>query len=113
MCIDEEDKSLRNVTVLPPESGNRDIPADEEGNFEDSGSFLTKVVGELEVYYNETGEAQGENEIDGPTSSTRSTTKDTTISAGTTNEDSEFDPDNEDYVAHLPKGEPEAGAPKN
>ena len=66
--IDEEDESIRNVTVLSPESGDRDIPTDEEDNFEDNTSFPTEVVGELEVHYNLTCEAEDENEIDGPTS---------------------------------------------
>ena len=34
--IDEEDKSVRNVTVLPLESGDRDIRTDEKGNFGES-----------------------------------------------------------------------------
>ena len=51
-AIDEEEKSVRNVTVLPPESGDRDITTDEEDNFEDNFSFPTKVAGELEINYN-------------------------------------------------------------
>ena len=55
---------------------------------------------ELEVHYNETREAEGENEIERPIISnndrkraaTRNTTKNTTTT-GTTNEYSESDPD--------------------
>ena len=32
-CIDEEDEQLHNETVLPPESADRDIATDEEGNY--------------------------------------------------------------------------------
>ena len=118
--IDEEDESVCNATVLPPESGDRDIPTDEEDNFEDNASFPTKVAGQLEVHYNLTSEAEGENEIDGPTSSnrdrkrtaTRNMTKNTTTSPGTMNEDSKCDPDDKDYVAQLPKRKAKAGAPK-
>ena len=34
--IDEEDKSVRILTVLPLESGDRDIRTDEKGNFGES-----------------------------------------------------------------------------
>ena len=118
--IDEEDESVRNVTVLLPESGDRDIPADEEDNFKDNSSFPTEVAVELEVHYNLTSETEGENETDGPTSSnrgrirtaTRNTTKNTTTSPETMNEDSECGPDDEDYVAQLPKRKPKVGAPE-
>ena len=64
------------------------------------------MAGELRVHYNETSEPKDENEVDGPTSSnndrrratTRSITKNTTTSARTMNWDSEFDPDDKDYV---------------
>ena len=51
-AIDEEEKSVRNVTVLPPESGDRDITTDEEDNFGDNFSFPTEVARELEINYN-------------------------------------------------------------
>ena len=109
-AIYEEHESVRNVTVLPPESGDRDIPTDEEDNFEDDASFSTEVAGELEVHYNLTSEAEGKNEIDDPTSNNRdrrrtamrNTTTNTTTSLGTMNEGSECDSDNEGYVDELP-----------
>ena len=58
--IDEEDESVCNVTVLPLESGDRNIPTDEEDNFEDNASFPTEVVGELKVHYNSTNEVEEE-----------------------------------------------------
>ena len=58
--MDEEDESVRNVTVLPLESGDRNIPTDEEDNFEDNASFPTEVVGELKVHYNSTNEVEEE-----------------------------------------------------
>ena len=105
-AIDEEYELVRNVTALLLESGAKDIPTDEEDNFEDNASFSTEVAGELEVDYNETSEPKDENEIDGPTSSnndrrraaTRNITKITTTSARTMNWDNEFDPDDKDYV---------------
>lgn len=65
------------------------------------------MTGESEVHYNVTSEADGENQIDDPTSSirdrkrtaTRNTTKNTTTFRETMNEKSEWDPDDEDYVA--------------
>ena len=78
------------------------------------------MAGELKVHYNLTSEADGKNEIDSPTSSnrdrkkitTRNTTKNITTFPGRMNEDSECDPDDEDYVVHLAKRKPKAGAPK-
>ena len=78
------------------------------------------MTGESEVHYNATSEADGENQIDDPTSSirdrkrtaTRNTTKNTTTFRETMNEKSECDPDDEDYVAQLPKRKPKVGAPK-
>ena len=89
--IDEEDESVRNVTLLPPESGERGIPTDGEDNFEDNASFPTEVAGELEDHYNLISKAEGEKTRDGPTSSnrdrkrtaTRNTTKNTTNSLRT------------------------------
>ena len=43
--INEGDQSVRNVTVLPVESGYRDTQADEQDNFEANNSFPTEVVG--------------------------------------------------------------------
>ena len=63
----------RNVTVLAPESCNRDIPTDEEGNFKDNASFPTEVEGELDIYYNSN---------DGKRATARNKTKNTTTSAG-------------------------------
>ena len=40
--IDEGDESARNVTVLPLKSGDRDIPTDEEDNFEEMPLFQPK-----------------------------------------------------------------------
>ena len=42
--------------MLPSESSDRDIPTDEEDNFEDSFSFPTQVARELEIHYNKTSE---------------------------------------------------------
>ena len=89
--IDEEDESVRNVTLLPPESGERGIPTDGEDNFEDNASFPTEVAGELEDHYNLISKAEGEKTRDDPTSSnrdrkrtaTRNTTKNTTNSLRT------------------------------
>ena len=72
---------------------------------------------ESEVHYNEISEVEGKNELDGPINSnngrkraaTRNATKNITTSTGTTNEESESDPDDKDYVAQLPKRKPEAG----
>ena len=120
-ATDGEDESICTVTVLPPESSNRDIPTDEEDNFEDNASFPSELAGgELDVNYNLNIEAKSENEIDGPTSSnkdrkrttTRNTTKNTATSPGTMNEASECDSDDEDYMAHLPKRKPKTGATK-
>ena len=43
---------------------------------------------------------------------TRNTTNNTTTVAGTTNEYSEYDPDNKDYVAHLLRKKLKTDAPK-
>ena len=51
-AINEEDKSVCNVTVLLLESGDRDIPTDEKGNVEDNIPLPTKVERELKIYYN-------------------------------------------------------------
>ena len=69
----------RNVKVLAPQSCDRDIPTDEEGNFKDNASFPTEVEAELEVYYNSN---------DGKRATTRNKTKNTTTSAGTMIENS-------------------------
>ena len=45
-CINEEDESLINVTVLPLEISERDTPKVEENNSEDNPSFSNEVARE-------------------------------------------------------------------
>ena len=81
---------------MAPESCDRDILTDGEGNFKDNASFPIEVGGELEVYYNSN---------DRKRATTRNKTKNTTTSAGTMIENSYSDPGNVDYMTHFPKKE--------